>query len=135
MSSRDVRLWGSVLSLAFWCVLLCAPEANSAVTREEVERAIHDGVAYLREKQRDDGSWPDVDNEAHTGTTSLITLALLTAGEPANSPTITRALDYLRNFGPDQLKSTYAVSLQTMVFAAAQPERDARDESRRQSNF
>lgn len=103
--------------------LLIAP-AQGAVTREEVERAIREGVRFLRQQQRDDGSWSDVDNEAHTGSTSLVTLALLTAGEPVESPTVRRALNYLRNFGPDELKSTYAVSLQTMVFAAAEPERD-----------
>ena len=31
---------------------------------------------------------------------------------------------YLRTFGPDQLNSTYAIALQTMVYAAADPERD-----------
>src|SRR5262249_16656875 len=31
---------------------------------------------------------------------------------------------FLRNFGPEQLRSTYAVALQTMVFAAADPDRD-----------
>ena len=40
------------------------------------------------------------------------------------SPTIQRALEFLRQFRPDQLNSTYAISLQTMVFAAAEPVRD-----------
>ena len=35
-----------------------------------------------------------------------------------------QGLDYLRDFGPEQLNSTYAIALQTMVFAAAEPERD-----------
>lgn len=101
-----------------------AEPARAAVTRDEVEHAIREGVRFLKLEQRDDGSWSDVDNEARTGSTSLVTLALLTAGEPVNSPTIRKALDYLRNFGPDELKSTYAVALQTMVFAAAEPDRD-----------
>ena len=75
-------------------------------------------------QQRDDGSWADVENDAKTGITSLVTLALLTAGEKADSPTIRKALEYLRGFGPNDLHSTYAISLQTMVFAAAEPERD-----------
>ncbi len=99
-------------------------DASAAVSREEVERAIRDAVHFLKEQQRGDGSWPDADNESHTGTTSLVTLALLTAGETVGSPNVARALDFLRNFGPEQLKSTYAVSLQTMVFAAADPDRD-----------
>ena len=48
----------------------------------------------------------------------------MTAGEKPDSPTIQRALEFLRQFGPDQLNSTYAVGLQTMVFAAAEPDRD-----------
>ena len=50
---------------------------SANVTREEVERAIREGVRYLKSQQRADGSWSDVENEAKTGTTSLITLALL----------------------------------------------------------
>ena len=38
-----------------------------------------------------DGSWADVHGEARTGTTSLVTLALLTAGEQPDSPTVRKA--------------------------------------------
>ncbi|WP_406695733.1 DUF4159 domain-containing protein [Singulisphaera sp. Ch08] len=122
--SRIGRFLAIVLGLAGYAGPLLTSPAQGAVTREEVERAIREGVRFLKQEQRGDGSWSDVDNNAHTGSTSLITLALITAGEPVNSPTIRRALGYLRNFGPDELKSTYAVALQTMVFAAAEPERD-----------
>jgi hypothetical protein len=98
--------------------------AGAGVTAEEVEHAIHDGVAFLKDKQRGDGSWADVENDAHTGTTSLIVYALLTAGEPPTEPHVARALNYLREFTPDELRSVYAVALQAMVFAAAEPERD-----------
>jgi hypothetical protein len=98
--------------------------AWGGVTSEEVERSIRDGARYLKERQRADGSWQDADGRAITGTTSLITLALLTAGEKVDSPVIARALDFLRGFRPDQLRSTYAIALQTMVFSAAAPERD-----------
>ena len=60
--------------------------ACAAVTREEVERAIREGVRFLKQEQRADGSWADVQGEARTGTTSLVTLALLTAGEKPDSP-------------------------------------------------
>jgi hypothetical protein len=109
-------------------VLLAVPAASApcaaAVTREEVERAIREGVRYLKSIQRGDGSWADIENDARTGVTSLVTLALLTAGERPDSPEVRRALEYLRGFGPTDLHSTYAISLQTMVFAAADPERD-----------
>jgi hypothetical protein len=117
-------LVGSIVALLGSLPPLDRGTVSAAVTRDQVERAIHDGVHFLKQQQRADGSWPDADSEAHTGTSSLVTLALLTAGEPITSPTIVSALDFLRNFGPDTLKSTYAVSLQTMVFAAADPDRD-----------
>ncbi len=101
-----------------------APRARGAVTREEVERAIRGGVRYLVKQQRPDGSWPEIDDDARTGTTSLVTLALLTAGEPPDAPHIVRSLEFLRKYDPGQLDSVYAVALQTMVFAAASPRSD-----------
>ena len=101
-----------------------APRARAAVTREEVERAIRGGVRYLVKQQRPDGSWPEIDDDAKTGTTSLVTLALLTAGEPPDAPHIVRSLEFLRKYDPGQLDSVYAVALQTMVFAAANPRAD-----------
>ncbi len=101
-----------------------APRAKAAVTREEVERAIKGGVRYLLKQQRPDGSWPEIDDDARTGTTSLVTLALLTAGESPDAPHIQKSLEFLRKFDPGQLDSVYSVSLQTMVFAAAKPKED-----------
>jgi Domain of unknown function (DUF4159)/Sigma-70, region 4 len=87
----------------------------------EVERSIGDGVRFLKQQQEDDGSWKDLDARSKTGMTSVVTLALLAAGERPGSPTIDRTLVFLRSFGPDQLNSTYAIALQTMVFATADP--------------
>ena len=104
---------------------VCAARAARAgVTSEEVEQAIRRGVKFLKDRQRADGSWPDARPERADGCTSLVALALLTAGERVDSPPIQRALVFLRGFGPQQLNSTYAIGLQTMVFAAAEPERD-----------
>ena len=98
--------------------------AWAGVTGEEVERAIRGGVRYLKDRQRADGSWAEVDPQTQIGTSCLVTLALLTAGEKPDSATIQQSLDYIRRFRPDQLNSTYGISLQTMVFAAAEPELD-----------
>ena len=75
------RLFGS--RRCFWTLVLAVltglagtVSCPAAVTREEVERAIRDGVRYLKRQQRDDGSWADVENDARTGVTSLVTLAL-----------------------------------------------------------
>jgi hypothetical protein len=53
-----------------------------------------------------------------------VTLALVTAGERPDSGPIREPFEYLRGFGPHDLHSTYAIALQTKVFAAADPERD-----------
>ncbi len=121
------RSWGWCLVVLCGAFLACSVRLPAAVTREEVDKAIRDAVRFLKTNQRDDGSWSDIEIEARTGMTSLVTLALMTAGETAaNSPTVRKALDYLRHFKPDDLRSTYAISLQTMVFAneAAEPDKD-----------
>jgi hypothetical protein len=120
-STRMPLILAALLGLA--CSDLIPP-ARAGVTREEVERAIRGGVRYLIKQQRLDGSWPEIDDDARTGTTSLVTLALLTSGEPADAPHIAKALEYLRRFDPGQLNSVYSVALQTMVFAAADPKSD-----------
>jgi hypothetical protein len=98
--------------------------ADAAVTTQEVERAIREGVLYLIREQKENGAWADYQGDARTGVTSLVTLALLTAGEKPDSPAVSKAVKYLRGFSPDQLNSTYAVALQTMVFAGVDPKAD-----------
>jgi RNA polymerase sigma factor (sigma-70 family) len=101
-----------------------APKRRLSPWGEQVDRAIRGGVRFLEEHQRPDGSWPDVEGDAKSGMTSLATLAFLAAGKYPDSPFIRKALEFLRRFGPNDLNSTYAIALQTMVFAAAEPERD-----------
>ena len=67
-------------------ILAAGVPSHAAVTREDVERAIRDGIRYLKQQQKADGSWDDASPQAKTGTTSLVTLALLTAGEKPDSP-------------------------------------------------
>jgi hypothetical protein len=122
-SSKALR-WLGLAILSTLIALVVAPNtAQGGVTSEEVENAIKAGVRFLKERQKGDGSWPDADIQARTGTTSLVALALLTAGEPPDSPVIRQTVDFLRQFKPDQLNNTYAIALQTMVFAAADPVR------------
>ena len=122
--SRSAPIALILLTVAGFLAGQLPHQARGAVTREEVERAIRGGVRFLVGKQRDDGSWSDVEEASKTGVTSLVTLALLTAGESPDSDSIRRALEYLRQFDPGQLDSVYSVSLQTMVFAAAKPRED-----------
>jgi RNA polymerase sigma factor (sigma-70 family) len=101
-----------------------APVHRLSALGKDVLRAIHQGVQFLESQQRGDGSWADIDSDARTGSTSLVVLALLAAGEKPDAPQLHKALEFLRRFGPDNLHSTYAISLQTMALAAAEPERD-----------
>ncbi len=104
-------------------IALEAPTAKGDVTAEQVEQAIRDGVRFLKGEQKADGSWPEAFPRYTTGTTSLVTLALLTAGESPDEPHVAKALQYLQRFSARDLDTTYTVALQTMVFAAADPER------------
>jgi hypothetical protein len=125
LRSRKTFGWvGLIASLIVVLLLGDRRGAWAGVTSEEVEHAIREGVRFLKERQGPDGSWTDADQAARTGTTSLVAVALMTAGEKPGSPTIQRALAFLRQFAPEQLNSTYAVSLQTMMFAAAEPIKD-----------
>ncbi len=100
------------------------PERRLSPFGKDVTHAMQGGVKFLLSKQQADGSWADVEKDARTGVTSLVVLALLAAGEKTDSAAIQQGLDWLRAFGPEQLRSTYAISLQTMVFAAAEPGKD-----------
>ncbi len=71
--------------------VVARPEHRDTALGQDVERAIRQGVRFLKSKQRSDGSWTEVDQAARTGPTSLAVLALLTAGEKPESPTIQRA--------------------------------------------
>ncbi len=108
-------------------VALCAAlphlrAARADVTGEQVRDSLERGIAFLRRGQLADGSWPEVARPMMGGVTSLVTLALLNAGVSKDDPQIQSSLAILRQVPPI---STYAVALQTMVFCAAEPERDA----------
>ncbi len=113
-----VKRWSVLLlALAAWMAGF-ETRARAGVTREEVERAIRDGVHYVRDLQQPDGSLG-----GQPGMTELVTLALLTAGEPATEPNLARAISWISQRGPDLTPGygTYAVALQTMALAAADP--------------
>ena len=87
-----------------------------SVTTAEVEQAIKRGVAYLLKQQRGNGGWGD-----EAGTTALVTLALLTAGESPRSEPIVRAIAALRNAPVNRAHEVYTIALSTMALAAADP--------------
>ena len=82
--------------------------------------AIEKAVAYLQKSQKPNGTWPEYIGQ-DGGMTSLCALALLNAGVAPSDPSVKNALAALRALEP---KQTYSVSLQTMVFCAAEPKKD-----------
>lgn len=93
---------------------------DEAIDPARVLASIDRAIGYLQRRQNGRGGWSDT-AAFPGGVSGLATLALLNAGLEADDATIQRALEYLRQFTPDQ---TYVVSLQTMVFAEATPRRD-----------
>jgi hypothetical protein len=88
---------------------------------EKVRKSIDDGKRYLLGQKRENGSW-EVGAATVTypgGTTSLVLLALLTAGVPPSDPVIQDGLKYLRTIDLEAGSKTYVVGLQTMAYAQA----------------
>src|SRR5262245_42309733 len=85
---------------------------------DRVKKSIDKGVEFLRQKQRDNGSWEHTIPLAQfqCGETCLAILALLNAGVPPEDRMIQRGLKYLRGVQPTH---TYSRALQTMAFAEA----------------
>jgi len=109
------------------CVLLVAlfgSTARAEITAEQVRQAIQKGVTFLKRNQTASGSWGEVVQHPG-GLTALCTLALLTAGVQPGDEHLDKALAYLNKKTPDEMRSTYAVALQTMVFCKADPRRYA----------
>ncbi|HEX3998798.1 MAG TPA: DUF4159 domain-containing protein [Pirellulales bacterium] len=99
---------------------------QSDVDAQQVRQAIQKGVDYLERKEdldKDFGHWPDYPHYIGS-TTCLCAMALLYAGVPASDPHVAKAVSYLRTLNADKLGKTYTVSLQTMVFCLAEPNRD-----------
>jgi hypothetical protein len=90
-----------------------AQEAAAAkgIDSAAVQDAIDRGIAYLRANQNAAGGWKEYSGQTG-GLSALCTLALLTAGVPANDPQLVRAIAYLRKLDPEE---TYSVALQTLA--------------------
>ncbi|MBC8351972.1 MAG: DUF4159 domain-containing protein [Planctomycetes bacterium] len=111
--------WFAAIAMVLSVVRPVAGELTDA----QVSNAIDRGARFLKGEQKSDGRWTE-----HSiyvgGVTALSTLALLNSGEDVKSPTVQKALDYIRSLG--EPSTVYAASLQTMVLCAAEPAKDAR---------
>lgn len=113
-------LAGVVLALVAVLVATIARTGQAEITAEQVQQSISRGVNYLKQQQRNDGSWPEWLGYSG-GVTALCTLALINAGESPESSTVQKALSWLRKLPPEK---TYVVALQTMVLCRAEPKKD-----------
>ncbi len=108
-----------VVAWLVWGILFVPTAARAEIEAEQVREAIKRGTQFLLREQQANGSWKGF---LRHDLTSLCTLALLQSGVKAEDPAIQKALIYLRNQKPTE---TYEVALQTMVFCAAEPKKDA----------
>ena len=115
------------MKLPILVVLACGLLLASTVTvvgadlaPGDVRKAMDLGIRYLKGSQHDNGTWSEYPQH-EGGVTALCTLALLNAGESPKEPYLQKALAYLRKL---RTKTTYVVSLQTMVLCRATPAAD-----------
>lgn len=104
-------------ALSVWLVSAVRAE----VTPAEARRALERGVQALKRLQLTDGAWAELSGQAYAGgVTCLVSLALLQAGEPPDSPTMQPAL---RHVADQRNEHVYVVALKIMALAAADPEK------------
>jgi hypothetical protein len=110
---------GSLLGVL---ILAIVRPALAEITDEQVRTAIDRGVEFLRSQQRADGSWRE-NTQYPGGISALCVLSLLSAGVEPADPKMQLALSYLRGLPAPTM--VYTGALQTMVFCAAEPNKDA----------
>jgi hypothetical protein len=100
------------------CVALLAALPARAADKEAVQRAVDQGVAYLKGTQAPGGAWQYLDDpkmvgDATAGATSLCGLALLESGVPANDPAVEKAAGVVRQ-AAITLNQTYSLATAVM---------------------
>jgi len=120
-STRGTRVFLGLLMLALLGQV--GPHASLAqaskepLTAEKVRKAIRRGVDNLKKSQKADGNWSGVVGQ-EGGSTALVTLALLNAGEKPSSPQIQKSIKVIQAISRSK---TYEISLRVMALSAADP--------------
>ena len=120
---QSIGLW-SVLSvvLLFTHPVLADPDEKKLppFSDQATAEAIAKGVAFLWKMQRDDGTWPVVNEKEmkdnHVGMTALATYALLNTGVSPKDPRIIKALSWLAE---QKTLKTYSIGFRASAFAEA----------------
>ena len=92
----------------------------------EVNDLIDRAAGFIKSKQNKDGSW-GTNGDQIVGYTALNAMALLSSGTLPQEQSIQRALAFLRQNPLEKIGGNwrvYCISLQTMVYCLADPERD-----------
>lgn len=84
-----------------------------------VDRAIACGIAWLRQMQKDDGSWEAGRGFNQGGITALSGLALLHSGVSPRDPAVRKAAEYLRRQVADPRDETGAATTYRCVYVSA----------------
>lgn len=106
-----MRMGGGVGGL-FLLMAWLAP----AAPEDAIQRAVNQGVRYLRDIQNQDGTWPyQQGGQNQIGATALAGLTLLECGAPALDPAVQNASRAVRQQCTD-LNTTYALALAIMFF-------------------
>ncbi|HEY7090819.1 MAG TPA: hypothetical protein VH518_22165, partial [Tepidisphaeraceae bacterium] len=101
-----------------------AESDDTQISRTELARrselAIHRGVKYLHSRQNDDGSWTlESPPQTEVGSTAIVTLALLSCGESQQSPSLQKAIKFLKTSKPTRSRyATYSIALRACVYAS-----------------
>jgi hypothetical protein len=120
MHARQRKLLWGAIGLMCLAPFGVARAQQRGIDADDVLAAIARGRDYLKKEQSERGTWNEF-APSPGGVTCLCTLALLNSGVDVGDPVIQRALGYIRS---EKFDKTYSVALQTMVLAAAEPERD-----------
>lgn len=110
------RFVSTILFVAVSSPLVAQPPATQEPLVAQVKNAIDRGVHFLRQKQRNDGSWEISVPVMEGGQTTLAILALLNSGVSPKDPAVQGGLKYIRQL---ESNKTYIRALQAMALAEA----------------
>ncbi len=92
------------------------PVEDVAAFEDRVNKAIDAGVAHLKGRQRDDGSWAEARQGFEPGSDALCLLALASSGLHPDDPVMVRGFDALLKA---PFKKVYTVAVTIMALEAA----------------
>lgn len=115
------RQWWIVL-LGTW--LIGGSGRIMAADVAKIDAGLKNGIKWLLENQREDGSWEYIDSESRSlGATTLGALALYENGISRTDPRFRKAMAYVREKARDNT-DTYSVSLATILLSRVNEHQD-----------